>query len=271
MTFLNTFVVAIALSAQATGTATAAPTFPIAHRALYEISAAPDTTGEVTDLQGIEAVEWTLDCEGASLFQRTSLVASLAGGFEYRTDAQMTVWEAADASRMRFMMTVDSTDETKEEVSGLAERRANGQVAVRYSRPDVESRTLPARVFFPWQFSREVKRVAESGGRGHSATVLRGNRADIDPAVIRTQVVTKKAIPAAVLSRMQGDTSLLGTSAWTFASAVFEEPEESVPTFELSESVSESGIRLSAEMHFPDMTLKFRLRLLEKLPVPVCN
>jgi hypothetical protein len=262
---------AIAAVTLLAGYASAAPTFPVAHRAIYEISAAPDVTGEVADLTGVEAIEWAVDCDGASLLQRTKIVAAFNETGEFQTDSDVTVWEAADGSRLRFLLTVKSTGEDDEDVNGLAMRRPDGQIDVTYTSPHEASKTLPGTVLFPWQFTREVMEVAQGGGKGVSATVLRGNEPDIDPAHVRSQVLKKSPISKELKSATRGDVDVLGETAWRFASAIFEDPEDAVPTFELTESVTESGVRLVAEMHFPDLTLRFKLRAVQKLPMPACQ
>jgi len=265
------FTFLIAAMALTAGAAAAAPEFPVSHRAVYEITAAPDVTGNVSGASGLEAMEWRLDCEGGSLFQRTALSVAFDDGGEYESDARITAWEAADASRMRFTTTLQTAGEQTEEISGFAQRANDGQVEIIYSEPEHQTRELAPSTFFPWQYVRSIFNAARAGETGVSAEVLRGTLPEIDPAKVRTQILSKTELTAEMLDGATGAARLTGEVGWRFATAVFEEPSDPFPTFEISETVTGDGVRVQAKMRFADLTLHLQLRALENLPAPVCD
>jgi hypothetical protein len=242
----------------------------IGFRAAYDITSAPDTSGEAISMSGLQAMEWLPDCEGGSLQQRIKLSTYVDGREAIRTDISISSWEAADASQYRFFLSVKDTSGKDKVADGTAERSAKG-VTVRYKQPEGLVRELPADTQFPWQHIRAVIKAARNGETAVSATVLRGELPETDPAQVYLQVLGQAEPTSDGKSAVKDPAGLLNEISWRLIGAVFETPGESTPTFETNEVMSSIGVMVSATIQFPELGLRVRLREVEKLPSPECG
>lgn len=260
--------VAVCLSGTAQASSLA---LPVSHRAVYDLSAAPDSSGAIAQISGIEALEWERSCEGATLYQRAGLRTVYGDGGEVVTDATLSSWEAANGDKFRFALKIVTNGQMAGQTSGFAERRPDGAFTVRYSEPKEETRQLPATVVLPWQYLGLVLQAIETGDDGVSREILRGEMPDTDPAQVRTQILSKAMLTPAERARFTDTADVVGDTLWRVTTAVFEDPASPLPTFEITETISLSGIRVAAEFHYPDLVIRSRLRTVEALPERNCD
>jgi hypothetical protein len=64
---------------------------------------------------------------------------------------------------------------------------------------------------------------------------------------------------------------LLRPEGWRFVSAYFEAPAETLPDFEIAETVLASGVITQADITYPDFVMRIRLNKLTRMPIPVCG
>ncbi len=244
---------------------------PVSHRAVYDLSASPDASGTITQFSGIEALEWERNCEGATLYQRSGLRTVYQDGDEVVTDATVSSWETANGDQFRFALKIETNSEMAARVSGSADRGPDGAFTLRYFEPKEETRKLPANVVLPWQYLGIVLQAVERGDDGVSREVLRGEMPDTDPAQVRTQILSKAALTAAEQAGFADEAGIVGDELWRVTTAVFEDPASPMPTYEITETISVSGIRVAADFHYPDLVIRTRLRSVEALPEPACD
>lgn len=271
MSFLRLSGVLLCVTAFLSGAAQAGMPGLISHRAVYDLSAAPDTSGAITQLRGIEAIEWERTCDGETLYQRAALRTTYSDGEEVDTGVTLTSWESADAGKMRFSLKVETNGELVAAADGIAERRPGGTLRVHYTEPDQEVRDLPANVVLPWQYLRLVMQAIETGERGVSHLVLRGETPDTDPVQVNTQILSRVRVTAAERAAITDKSGIIGEYAWHLATAVFEDSTSEMPTVEIVEAMSANGVRITAEFHYPDLIVRSRLRTVEPLPSPRCG
>lgn len=271
MLFLRLTSVILCVMAFLPGAAHAGVPGLISHRAIYDLSSAPDSSGMIAQMRGIEAIEWERTCDGATLYQRAALRTTYSDGETVDTGITLTSWESADAGKLRFSLKVETNGELVAAADGFAKRAPGGSLQVHYSEPEQEVRDLPADVVLPWQYLRLVMQSIDAGKRGVSHMVLRGETPDTDPARVNTQILSKVSVTDAERAAITDKSGVIGQHAWHLATAIFEDSASEMPTFEVVETMAPNGIRLSAEFHYPDLIIRSKLRMVEPLPPPRCG
>jgi hypothetical protein len=238
------------------------------HAAGYTITVDVDSgLGAISGGRGALKLEWQRDCEGVSYSQHSVLALNYSDGTSADSEVRIASWEAADASRFRFLMESGTDGQTTESVDGIAKRQSDGSLRVTYSEPERTQTELPPGVVFPWQQMRRLLSKAAAGKTQDWHSLLRGE-AEGDPSDVSVRILPMKSpLPTGL-----GDHgALLPKVGWQFVSAYFEEPAEPMPSFEITETVLASGVITQADITYPDFTMHIRLAKLSALPLPVCS
>ena len=262
------FVAALALGTVVAGGATAASIGDTPFAAVYEMSAAPDPTGDLTSMGGVQSIEWSPDCEGGTLVQHLVLRAEINAGPTVDTSIRFSAWESLDASRFRFFFSLSDSLGKEEKIEGLAVRE-DGKITVEYKTPEAETKSLPGDVMFPWQHLRAIQEAARDGKKSVSFSVLRGEKPEKDPADVYTQIIGRVAADDDA-KEVKGGADLLAGSYLRIATGVFEQPIEETPSFETAETLTDNGIIINGELKFPDLHLRMKLREVQTSPKPEC-
>ncbi|MCA8930054.1 MAG: DUF1849 family protein [Alphaproteobacteria bacterium] len=251
--------------ASATGVMPAAAVVP--HTAGYSMQVLPvGNGGGILGGRGVLQLEWRRDCEGMAYSQHSVLTLNNEDGAVFDSSVRIDSWEAADASRFRFLLESSIDGEVTEEVSGLAERSKDGAVAVRYRKPEERSETMPRETVFPWQQMRAVLAGIRGGKRHQWYRLLRGE-GEGDPIGVSVHIAGREGPPKGLGD--QGD--LLPGEGWRVISAFFENRVTPEPDFEIAETVLASGVITRAEITYPDMIMRLKLERLKRGATPSCG
>lgn len=265
-------IVATAGSLSATAVVAAPPSL-VPHIAAYTMQVSPSGSGGgMFRGRGVLQLEWRRDCEGMAYSQQSLLTLNSDEGAVFDSAVRIESWEAEDASVFRFLLESSIEGEVTEEVSGLAQRRKDGSVDVRYSLPAEQQRHMPAETVFPWQQTRSVLTDAAAGVRQGWYRLLRGE-ADGDPVGVSVKIVGDEGPPAdrGALGLQDPADDLLPAQGWRVVSAYFENRVESVPAFEIAETMLASGVITRATIAYPDMTMRLKLQRLQRSAPPKCG
>jgi hypothetical protein len=265
---LRSGTVAIVVASCAGSAAAMSPPKLLPHAAGYTVAIeGAGGLGPISGGRGALKLEWQRDCEGIAYTQHSLLSLSYSDGTNADSEVRIASWEAADASRFRFLMESGTDGEITGSVSGLAKRQPDGSLNVSYSEPERIEVSLPSGIVFPWQQMRRLLAKAASGKTQDWHSLLRGE-AEGDPTDVSVRILPMTAALPAGLGE-QG--ALLPKAGWQFVSAYFEEPAEAMPSFEISETVLASGVITQADITYPDFTMHIRLAKLIALPLPACG
>jgi hypothetical protein len=241
------------------------------HAAGYTVKIeATSSLGSVTGGRGALQLEWMQDCDGVAYSQQSLLTLYYNDGSNADSEVRISSWEAADAASYRFFTKHSIDGQVTSEVDGRAERLSDGSLKVAYTEPEEQDQKMPRGIIFPWQQLRRLLDKANAGEVLDWHQLLRGE-ADGDPADVSVRILPMKtALPAEFVDTGNfGD--LLRPEGWRFVSAYFEAPAETLPDFEIAETVLASGVITQADITYPDFVMRIRLNKLTRMPIPVCG
>ena len=148
------------------------------HRAMYTLSLVRMATGSgITEIDG--QMEYTVveTCDGWNTEQRTVMRFVGSAGYESLVGTHYRSWESKDGRRIRFEANTVRDNEITEEISGDASVGADGGV-VRYTKPDIMPRPLPAGTVFPTRHAEQVVATARAGDNQAMSVVFDGSTLD---------------------------------------------------------------------------------------------
>jgi hypothetical protein len=261
-------VVALTLPSGPAGAAGVLPAVGLVpHVAGYSMQVVPvGNSAGVQGGRGVLQLEWLRDCDGMAYTQHSVLTLNSDEGAAIDSAVHLQSWEAADASRFRFLLESSIEGEVTEEVSGLAERGSDGSLVVRYTLPEPREERMAVGTMFPWQQMRAVMTGAEGGEQQFWHRLLRGE-AEGDPIGVSVRILRQEGPPTDLGDR--GD--LLPVKGWRVVSAFFEDKVAAEPKFEINETIMASGVITRAEIAYPDMIMRLKLERLKRTPVPECG
>lgn len=254
---------AVALPAAALP-ALAAPVDLRSHRAAYRLSLAEaDPASGLTAVRGGLVLEWREDCDGWLSQQRLGFVGSAGEGPGFTYDVRFSSWESRDNTRLRFNVRSFDAAELTEEFRGLAVLEAPGaEGAARYAVPEGKEVELPAGTIFPTAHVQRIIDAARAGEKVVSHSVFDGSGEDA-----LTRVTAVIGAP-----RQATDESGTETTRWPVSLAYFGYgAQDSLPQFQISFELAETGVLYGATLDYGDFSLKADLEKLEPLEKPVCN
>lgn len=254
----------------ATAAMAMAPPKLLPHAAGYSVKIeATSTLGSVASGRGALHLEWTRDCDGVAYSQQSVLTLHYNDGTSADSEVRIASWEAADGGSYRFFTKHSIDGEVVSQVDGRADRQDDDSLQVAYAEPEERGEAMPVGTLFPWQQIRRLFDKATAGETRDWHRLLRGE-AEGDPADVSVHILPmKSALPAEYEN--PGDLQdLLPAVGWRFVSAYFEAPVETLPNFEIAETVLASGVITQADITYPDFVMHIRLKKLTRIPMPEC-
>lgn len=242
----------------------------VSNRAIYEVSLARTSGGDVVAAHGRLAIEFRDMCDGWSTTQR--LIADMTGsdGTLSRTDFFVSAWESKDGRTMRFDIGDADNGKVKSRQRGSAtlEPAGGGRAVLVAGKPT--QFVLPAGTEFPTDQTLSILRTALSGGRAFRHTVFQGG----DPSNLNfsTAAIGNASPPAALVYDRMADRSGLikNVEAWpTLISFYSLSSRSESPDYEVATELFANGISGSMSLIYPTYTLRARLARLEAIP-PHC-
>ncbi len=240
------------------------------HAASYAVKIeATGSLGSVASGRGALQLEWTRDCVGVAYSQQSLLTLNYNNGTSVDSAVRITSWEAADASSYRFFTKNTINGKVTSEVDGRAKRLADGSLDVTYSAPEEQVQLMPPGIIFPWQQLRRLLGKADAGEAIDWHQLLRGEEAG-DPADVSVHILPMKTAMPTDVGEADDLGDLLRPEGWRFVSAYFEAPAETLPDFEIAETILASGVITEADIAYPDFVMHIRLNKLTRVPMPEC-
>ena len=233
------------------------------HRAIYTLSLTRSATG--SDVAGVDGrMEYTVVeiCDGWNTEQRTVMRFVGSAGDETLVGTIYRSWESKDGRRFRFEQETGYDNEVIEEITGEATVDADGGV-VRYTRPDVMERPLPAGTVFPMRYAEQVVATARAGDNQVMSVVFDGSTLDGPYAVsaLMFPVEPGRAIPG--LAR--------ASEEWRARLAYFPvDTQASRPEVEIGMTLRVDGISFDIEWDYTTFAVTGTLDSIEMLAPEGC-
>lgn len=239
-------------------------------RAIYEVSLARTSGGDVVAAHGRMAIEFRDTCDGWSTTQR--LIADMTGsdGTLSRTDFFVSAWESKDGRTMRFDIGDSDNGKVKSRQRGAAtlDPGGGGHAVLAAGKP--VQFVLPVGTEFPTGQTLSILRTAQSGGTAYRHTVFQGG----DPSNLNfsTAAIGSASSAAALAADRMADRSGLikNVEAWPILISFYSRSSHSEsPDYEVATKLFANGISGSMSLIYPTYTLRARLARLEAIP-PHC-
>ena len=135
-----------------------------AHRALYQLTLEQARGSDVAGASGTRAYEVLDACDGWATRQRLEMTVTNREGQDIQMLSDYTTWESKDGLSMRFRMRQTTESAVTGEVSGEATLEPSGGPGeVRYTVPQVMTKTLPRGTLFPMAHTEAIIEAARAG------------------------------------------------------------------------------------------------------------
>ena len=244
----------------------------VAHRAVYEVELA-----ESTDRSGISSMNGRIVyeitgsvCEGfAVTFRFVTRIDT--GKKSFVTDQRTTTYEDGDGKNFRFLTKTYVNEQFEKEVSGKALRTEDG-TDVSILKPDSKELQLGNAIFMTDHLSKVIEK-ALLGENFFTADVYDGSD-NGDELMATTTIIGKKKIYKPN-EDTPGFKALNDLPNWPVSISYFsmqnEKRGESLPIYQVSFDLFESGISSDLKMLYKDYALKGKLSSVKLLPVSKCD
>lgn len=149
-----------------------------AHHAVYKLSLARATAGNVVAAAGTMVYDVTDACTGWTTSERLELSVINRDGQNIQMASDYATWETKDGTRLDFHTRQLTDTAVTEEVAGEASlQHAGGPGTVRYTDPQNKSVALPPGTLLPMAHTAAIIAAAEQGKRFFSAPLFDGTGA----------------------------------------------------------------------------------------------
>ena len=244
----------------------------VAHQAVYEVELmnSSDRSG-ISSMNGRIVYEITGSiCEGfAVTFRFVSRINT--GKKSFVTDQRTTTYEDGAGKNFRFLTKTYVNEQFEKEVRGKALRTENG-TDVSIVKPDTRELQLGNAIFMTDHLAKVIEK-ALVGESFFTADVYDGSD-NGDELMATTTIIGKKKIYKPK-DETTGFTPLNDLPNWPVSISYFsmenEKRGESIPIYQVSFDLFESGISSDLKMHYEDYTLKGILSSVKLLPVSKCD
>ncbi|RUT27051.1 hypothetical protein C0V97_02180 [Asaia sp. W19] len=199
------------------------------HRVSYTLNLARLKAGSLVAAGGKASYQLRDACDSWSSSQRLEVQIMSGDGSTSTVTYQSATLEDKAGRHFLFRTVQSQDDETTSETAGEASRQRNGQVVVRFTKPETKTITLPAATVFPVQFTGQLLQAARKGMLHLQSQIFDG--ASIDGATPNYVTLGKlapstpgfdsavfaggKAVPISVASFGGGDAALLPDSTYS--------------------------------------------------------
>ena len=244
----------------------------VAHRAVYEVELADSTDRSgISSMNGRIVYEITGSvCEGfAVTFRFVTRIDT--GKKSFVTDQRTTTYEGGAGKNFRFLTKTYVNEQFEKEVSGKALRTEKG-TDVSILKPDSRKLQLGNAIFMTDHLAKVIEK-ALLGENFFTADVYDGS--DNGDELMATTTIIGKKKTFKPEENTPGFKALNDLANWPVSISYFsmenEKRGESLPIYQVSFDLFESGISGDLKMHYKDYTLKGKLSSVKLLPVSKCE
>lgn len=242
----------------------------VSNRAVYDISLAHTSGGDVVAAHGRMAIEFRDTCDGWSTTQRLIADMTASDGAISRTDFFVSAWESKDGRVMRFDIGNASNGKVKSRQRGSAMLDADGRGHVDLAAGRPAQFALPRGTQFPTEQMLAILRAAQRGERAFKHIVFQGG--DPTSVEISTAAIGGAARPAPLTADhgADGGRLLKNVAAWPTLISFFPMAARAEsPDYEVATNLYANGVSGSMSLIYPTYTLRASLARLEPL-APHC-
>jgi hypothetical protein len=241
----------------------------VPYRARYDLTLASTASSSgVSAAGGVMLDEWDDVCDGRTEQEHFYLHLDYGEGAADRdtSDVYSTFvsWEAKDGSRYRFDMRRAGSDESFDEIKGVA-----GGGTVEFARPQMTVLPLARGTLFPVAYLRFLIERAEAGDRVVARDSFDGS--DVDDGNLVSAVIGPGRARGAE-DEAPPDSPLLDRPSWWVRSAFFpaDPGNDQLPVYEQSMRVLDNGVVQEVLFDYGDYSIRATLKEIETLPRPKC-
>ncbi len=267
---------AVAITALvAAGAALAAPVRLAPHKAIYDLSLnTSDGPRGIEAARGRIVYDFAGDaCEGYALSFRQVTVLDTGQGEPRTTDTRSTTFEDGEGTNFRFRSETISGSGQSRAVDGNAERRKNGNLAVRITRPKPDKFEPAVEAVFPSAHMKMLIVAARAGETILSAKVFDGS--DDGRRVYDTLAVIGKRIEPGAgvdLEEAAKKPDLETLPRWPVKISYFTPGEgERTPIYTISFEFYENGVSRALKLDYGDFTLTGVMKKVDLAAASVCK
>ena len=244
----------------------------VAHRAVYEVELvdSSDRSG-IRSMNGRIVYEITGSvCEGfAVTFRFVTRIDT--GKKSFVTDQRTTTYEDGAGMSFRFLTKTYVNEQFEKEVRGKALRTEDG-TDVSIVKPDSKELQLGNAIFMTDHLSKVIEKALQ-GENFFTADIYDGS--DNGDELMATTTIIGKKKTYKPKDDTPGFKALNELPNWPVSISYFsmenEKRGESLPIYQVSFDLFESGISSDLKMHYADYTLKGKLSSVKLLPVSKCD
>ncbi len=244
----------------------------VAHRAVYEVElqASTDRSG-IAAMNGRIVYEITGSvCEGfAVAFRFVTRIDT--GKKTFVTDQRTTTYEDGTGKNFRFATKTYVNDQFEKEIRGKASRTQDG-TSISILKPEGRNLELGNAIFMTDHLSKVIEK-ALNGETFFTADVFDGSE-NGDELMATTTIIGKKRVFKPE-NNSAGFDALNDKDSWPVSISYFsmknEQRGESLPIYQVSFDLFESGISSRLKMKYDDYTLNGKLSSVKILPKSQCN
>ena len=232
----------------------------LAHRALYTLTFDPAATSrqqsgsDITGARGTMGYEVLDACDGWAVRQKLQMTVTNSDGKDVQMSSDYTTWESKDGLKFRFHMTQMTDNNITSQTDGDAFLNAQGGTGeAHFSKPNDETKALPAGTYFPTAHTVTILEAARAGKKFLAVPLFDGTddagTEDSSIAIVDWKPPYQTSYPAL--------TSL--PSARVRLAFFDRKPDTTTPTYQVGLRYWQNGVADDMQMDFGDFVMDAKM------------
>lgn len=242
------------------------------HRAIYAVSLLKSTGNKSpTAAQGRVSYEFSGSaCDGYSQVFRQITELQPAEGATRLSDTRSATFEDGNGTSFNFDVKTSVDRGDPDVVDGHADRRHGDLLAIRLSKPNVQTVDVDNEVLFPTAHLRRIIAAAKAGQQIFQAKVFDGS--DNGKKVYDTTAVIGRPLQSPADDRGAARVAVMDQmTRWPVTISYFESnKKDGDPDYTLGFELYENGVSRALRFNYGDFVLAGDLKTLELMPAKTC-
>ena len=252
----------------APGAATTAALVP--HRGLYTIGLdRGEAASGVIGVEGAMIYKFAEVCDGWTVENQTFMRFEYEGVRSLDSSWSYVSWESKDGLRYQFRVSQTRNGERGEAFRGTATLPGDGGAGhAHFIQPLQLEVALPAGTLFPTRHLIAIVEAGQAGALNFNRVMFDGTSPD-SPYEVNAAITP---ISDGILGEATASAGLGARPGWNASLAFYpwKAPNGPLPEYQLHVQYRDDGIAEGLMQDYGDITLKLRLRKVERLPRPEC-
>jgi EipB-like len=235
----------------------------VPHRAIYSVKLGATRGGTgITDIRGAMVFELAQTCDSWTLQQRARFEMTDMDGDAVQNEVNFTSWEAVDGRAYGFSLRSLRDGELVEDARGKANLEKDGSGEAIYTSPELRAIELPVGTRFPIAHTALLIKAGLEGRLQVTVPLFLGERED-EPLMVHALITGRVDPPNGADPLRQGP-------AWRVHMAFHGMGDESLPVFEMIQTLHRSGLVSEVTVQYDDFSMIYSLERAEVLVRPAC-